>query len=56
MGLLKQHLTCLPWTSCTFQVICGGLEAKGGPAHAHRGKPVAVDALFARRLWAILKM
>lgn len=38
-----------------MQAICGGVEPKGGPAHMHHRK-VAVDALFARRLGAILKM
>ncbi|PRW57208.1 ABC transporter D family [Chlorella sorokiniana] len=37
------------------QVICGGLEPKGGRAHMQQRK-VAVDALFARRLGAILKI
>ncbi|KAI7844147.1 hypothetical protein COHA_002282 [Chlorella ohadii] len=37
------------------KVICGGLEPKGGPAHVQHRK-VAVDAVFARRLGAILKI
>ncbi len=58
-ALLPQTIVCITRHSALLappcQVICGGLEPKGGPAHVQHRK-VAVDAVFARRLGAILKM